>query len=186
MQHSRRSLRADQSALLLPHKLIGINRAQSSGASPVIATIVRGAVAGVAATAVWVAAEPIGQRAFRTRYSDVRLLGALLTTRTGWRPIGIALHLANGAIFGSAFARMGGRGWRHGLLAAELENLLLWPAMAVMDRIHPDRRRGVWPPLVTSPQIFAYEVTMHALFGVVLGLLLPQRMAGFDGRDDEP
>ena len=137
------------------------------------------------AALVWVALEPIGQRAFRTRYSDVRLLGALITTRTAWRPIGIALHLANGAFFGLAFAQIGGRGWRDGLLAAQLENLLLWPGMMVMDRIHPDRRRGVWPPLFTSPQIFAYEVTMGAVFGVVLGLLLTRPVAQAEARDRE-
>jgi hypothetical protein len=125
------------------------------------------------AAAVWVAAEPIGQRVFRTPYSDVRLLGALLTTHGLWRRVGIVVHLANGALFGAIFGRMGGGGWRQGLIAAELENLVLWPTMAVVDRIHPDRRSELWPPLVSSARVFAYEVTMHALFGVVLGLLHP-------------
>jgi hypothetical protein len=133
--------------------------------------MVRGALAGVVAGAVWVAAEPVGQRAFRTPYSDVRLLGALLTARAPWRRVGIAVHLANGALFGATFGRMGGGGWRQGLVAAELENLVLWPAMALVDRIHPDRRSGSWPPLVSNPRVFAYEATMHALFGIVLGLL---------------
>ena len=68
---------------------------------------------------------------------------------------------------------MGGGGWRQGVGAAELENLVLWPTMALVDRIHPDQRRGSWPPLVSSSRVFAYELTMHALFGVVLGLLHP-------------
>ena len=135
--------------------------------------MVRGVVAGAVAAAVWVAAEPLGQRVFRTPYSDVRLLGALLTARAPWRGVGIAAHLANGALFGATFSRIGGGGWRQGLVAAELENLVLWPAMALVDRIHPDRRRGSWPPLVSNPRVFAYEATMHALFGVVLGLLHP-------------
>ena len=125
------------------------------------------------AAAVWVAAEPIGQRVFRTSYSDVRLLGALLTSSGPWRRVGIVVHLANGALFGAIFGRMGGGGWRQGLISAELENLVLWPTMAVVDRIHPDRRSESWPPLVSSPRVFAYEATMHALFGVVLGLLHP-------------
>ena len=132
-----------------------------------------GAVAGVVAAAVWVAAEPLGQRVFRTPYSIVRLLGALLTARAPWRRVGMAVHLANGAFFGAIFGRMGGGGWRQGLVLAEVENLVLWPAMAIVDRIHPDRRSGSWPPLVSNPRVFAYEVTMHALFGVVLGLLHP-------------
>jgi hypothetical protein len=139
----------------------------------IVIDMVRGAAAGAVAAAVWVAAEPIGQRVFRTPYSDVRLLGALLTARGPWRRVGIVVHLANGALIGAIFGRMGGRGWRRGLIAAELENLVLWPTMAVVDRIHPDRRSGSWPPLVSSPGVFAYEATMHALFGVVLGLLHP-------------
>ena len=135
--------------------------------------MVRGAVAGAVAAAVWVAAEPLGQRVFRTPYSDVRLLGALLTAGGPWRRVGIVAHLANGAVFGAPFGRMGGSGWRQGLVAAELENLVLWPTMALADRIHSDRRNGSWPPLVSSPRVFAYEATMHALFGVVLGLLHP-------------
>jgi hypothetical protein len=46
--------------------------------------------------------------------------------------------------------------------------------MAVMDRLHPDRRRGAWPRLLTSRKVFAYEATVHALFGVVLGLARSQ------------
>jgi hypothetical protein len=140
--------------------------------------MLRGAVAGAVAAAVWATAEPVGQRVFRTPYSDVRLLGALITARAPWRRVGIAAHLANGALFGATFGRMGGRGWRQGLVSAELENLVLWPGMALVDRIHPDRRSGLWPPLVSNPRVFAYEATMHALFGVVLGLLLPAARTG--------
>jgi hypothetical protein len=83
------------------------------------------------------------------------------------------MHLANGAFFGAAFARIGGGGWPQGLIAAELENVVLWPTMALFDRIHSDRRSGSWQPLLSSARVFAYEVTMHALFGVVFGLLHP-------------
>jgi hypothetical protein len=48
----------------------------------------------------------------------------------------------------------------------------LWPLMAVVDRIHPDRRSGAWSPLLSNGRVFAYEATAHALFGAVLGLLL--------------
>jgi hypothetical protein len=46
--------------------------------------------------------------------------------------------------------------------------------MAVVDRVHPDCRSDAWPPLLLNGRVFAYEVTAHALFGAVLGLLLPQ------------
>jgi hypothetical protein len=137
--------------------------------------VIRGALAGVAAAAVWAAAEPAAARILRTPdgYSDVRLLGALLT-RDGarWREAGLAAHLVNGAVFGALFETAGGRGWKQGVVAAKLENLALWPGMAAIDRLHPDRRSGAWPPLLTSPRVFVYESTVHALFGAVLGTLV--------------
>jgi hypothetical protein len=134
--------------------------------------MLRGALAGVAAAAAWAAAEPAAARIFRTPagYSDVRLLGALLT-RDGarWREVGLAAHLVNGALFGAVFEAAGGRGWKPGVVAAEVESLALWPGMAAIDRLHPDSRSGAWPPLLTNPRVFAYEATVHALFGAVLG-----------------
>ncbi len=129
--------------------------------------------AGLAAAAAWAAAEPLAAKIFRppAGYSDVRMLGGLLTQGSRWRAAGFGAHLVNGALFGAAFARAGGRGWRQGLAAAQAENLLLWPAMAVVDRVHPDRRNGTWPPLLTNARVFGYEVAVHALFGVVLGAL---------------
>jgi hypothetical protein len=137
--------------------------------------VVRGIFAGATAAAAWAAAEPALARVIRppAGYSDVRLLGRPLTRdRGGWRAAGLAAHVANGALFGAAFARAGGRGWKQGLAAAQIENLALWPAMAAVDRVHPDRRSGAWPALTTNGRVFAYEVAAHALFGVVLGTLM--------------
>ena len=133
--------------------------------------MLRGALAGIAAAAAWVAVEPLGRRAHGTppTYSDVRLLGALAGDR--WRAAGLAGHLVNGAAFGAAFRRLGGSGWRQGLAAAQAENLALWPGMAVVDRLHPDRRSGAWPPLLGNGRVFAHEAAVHAVFGVTLGLL---------------
>ncbi len=132
----------------------------------------RGALAGIAAAAAWAGAEPVLQRAFRTPYSDLRLLGAVVTRGPLWRLVGLALHLGNGAVFGAVFERFGGRGWKQGVLAAQVESVGLWPGMALVDRFHPDRRSGAWPPLFLNPRVFAYEVATHALFGAVLGSLL--------------
>ena len=132
----------------------------------------RGALTGVVAAAAWGAAEPALGRLFRVPYSDIRLLGAGVTTGPGWRPVGWALHLVNGAVFGALFERLGGHGVARALAAAQVENAVLWaPGMAVVDRLHPDRRSGAWPPLLRNGRIFAYEVTTHALFGLVLGAL---------------
>jgi hypothetical protein len=139
----------------------------------------------MAAAAVWAAAEPLAARALRppAGYSDVRMLGGLLTRDSGWRAVGLGAHVVNGGLFGAAFVRAGGRGWRQGLAAAEVENALLWPAMAVVDRLHPDRRSGAWPRLVTNGRVLGYEVAVHALFGAVLGALVG---SGQRSREESP
>jgi hypothetical protein len=139
--------------------------------------VLRGALAGIAAAAVWAAAEPLAARAFGVPpgYSDIRLLGAMITDGPRWRALGLAAHLVNGAVFGAVFARLGGGGWKQGLAAAEVENIALYPGFALVDRVHSDRRSGAWPPLVTNGRVFAYETAVHALFGVVLGALTPRR-----------
>jgi hypothetical protein len=133
--------------------------------------VLRGAAAGAAAAAVWAAAEPALGRLIATPYSDRRLLAGLARCSP---TAALGLHLANGAAFGALFARLGGFGVIRGVLAGEAENLALWPAMAVVDRVHPDRRSGVWPPLLRNPRVFGYEAAAHALFGTVLGLLYPE------------
>jgi hypothetical protein len=84
----------------------------------------------------------------------------------------VAVHVANGAAAGVAFHRLGLRGWKAGLAAAQVEGVALWPLMAAVDRYHPDRRSGAWPPLLLNGRVFAQEAAAHALFGVVLGALL--------------
>lgn len=136
-------------------------------------TALRGAAAGAVAATGWAAVEPLAARAFGTTYSDVRLLGRL-AARRHWCTAGLAVHAANGAAFGAIFALAGRRGPRDGLLWAGVETLATWPGMALLDRIHPDRRSGHWPPLVTDRRVFAQEVAVHSLFGLLLGLMVPR------------
>ena len=63
----------------------------------------RAAAAGAAAAAVWALQEPLDTRLFRCDYSDAALLGKVVTRGPGWRPAGLAMHLANGAVFGLAY-----------------------------------------------------------------------------------
>jgi hypothetical protein len=133
----------------------------------------RGMAAGIVAAAVWAAAEPALGRAFGIPwYSDRRLLGGLLRVRP---EAAVALHLVNGAMFGATFERLGLRGPVKGIAMAQVESLGLWPWMAVVDRVHEDRRARTWPPLLRNGRVFAYEVTVHALFGAVLGCLLSSK-----------
>ena len=137
----------------------------------------RGAGAGVVAAAAWLAAEPVLRRSFGTGgYSLVRLLGRPVSRRH-WRPAGVALHLANGAAAGVAFRRSGLGGWKAGVIAFQLENLAAWPGMAAADRLHPDRGEADWPTLLRNPRVFGHEAAGHAVFGAVLGFLLPRAAA---------
>jgi hypothetical protein len=118
--------------------------------------------------------EPLLKRVFGSPYTDVRLLGATVTRGRAWPFVGFGMHVANGAVFGLAWVRLGGRGWKRAVVAAQLENLALWgPGMALVDRYHPDRRSGAMPPLLRNLRVFGQEVVTHAVFGVVLGLLAP-------------
>ena len=130
------------------------------------------ALAGTAAAGAWIAAEPVIRRLTRGPHRELRLISGLLAGERGGDRLGLAVHLVNGAAFGVAFRRLGGRGVRRAVLAAQAENALLWPGMAVADRIHPDVRSGAWPRLVSDRGAIAQEIAGHVVFGVVLGLLL--------------
>lgn len=139
--------------------------------------VARGAAAGAVAASAWSALEPLAGRALRTGgFSDVRLLGRMVPgAGDRWPLAGALVHAANGAAFGAAFALAGARGPRSGLAWAGAETIATWPGMALMDRVHPDRRSGHWPPLLTNPRVFAQEALMHAVFGLVLGALTAER-----------
>jgi hypothetical protein len=131
---------------------------------------VRGGIAGAVAATLWTAADPLLERAFRTPYADAKLLGPFITEGPLEPVANAATHAAGGFAFGYLFSRLGGRGVKNGVAAAVAENTLLWPLLAVFDRIHPKRRDGTWPPLVGSPRVFACATAGHAFFGVLLGL----------------
>ena len=132
---------------------------------------VRGGIAGAVAATLWTAADPVLERTFGTPYADAKLLGPFITEGPLEPVANAATHAAGGFAFGYVFSRLGGRGVRNGVTAALAENTLLWPSLAIFDRIHPKRRSGEWPPLVSNPRVFAQATAGHALFGVLLGLL---------------
>ena len=123
------------------------------------------------AATLWTAADPVLERTFRTPYADAKLLGPFIT-QGPLEPVADAVtHAAGGFVFGYLFTKFGGRGVKNGVTAALAENTLGWPLLAIFDRMHPKRRSGEWPPLVSNPRVFAQATTGHALFGVLLGLL---------------
>jgi hypothetical protein len=133
----------------------------------------RGAVAGGVAAAAWAAQQPLDKRLFDSDYDDTELLGKLISEGPEWRPIGIAIHVGNGALFGAAYALLKpfvpGPPVLRGVLAALGEHMASWPAIGLVDRHHP--ARGSLPALEGNRRALAQATWRHALFGVVLGAL---------------
>jgi hypothetical protein len=130
----------------------------------------RSACAGALAATAWAALEPLDQRVFRYDYSDVAVLGKLATRGRHWRPVGLALHAANGAVFGLAYHEAQRRhGWS-ALRLALFEHLALYPLSALVDRHHPARGTPGVPRLLT-PRAFGQATVRHAVLGVLLGRL---------------
>ena len=135
----------------------------------------RAATAGATAAVLWGMLEPLDQRLFRCDYSDVALLGKLVTERRGWRAFGFALHAANGAVFGLAFDAVRRHSTidqrRLAVALALAEHVALYPLAYFVDRYHPARGRHGVPPLLTNPRAFGQATVRHVLFGLVLGRL---------------
>jgi hypothetical protein len=53
------------------------------------------------AAAVWALQQPLDKLVFSSRYDDVELLGKAFTRDAGWLPIGLGIHMADGALFGA-------------------------------------------------------------------------------------
>ena len=127
------------------------------------------AAAGAAAAAAWIAVEPVTRRLAGGTHRELRLVSGMLAGDRRGNALGWAVHLANGAAFGVAFRRLGGHGVRRAVIAAQAENAILWPGMAIVDRVHPDVRSGRWPRLTTDRGTILQEIGGHLVFGVVLG-----------------
>jgi hypothetical protein len=131
--------------------------------------------AGAAAATVWGLLEPLDQRLFRYEYSDIAVLGKALTRGPAWRPVGFALHAANGAIFGAVYHEVRERvpvnPRRLALGLALAEHVALFPLGVLVDRYHPARGEPGMPPIGTSGRAFAQATVRHALFGILLGRL---------------
>lgn len=132
----------------------------------------RGALAGAAAAAVWAAQQPLDKRAFGVDYDDCELLGTLVTRGRFAYPLGLAMHLVNGAVFGAVFARVApslpGPAAARGVGAGMAEHLATWPSLRFIG-LHPAARR--FPRMWGNHAAFAQATWRHALFGAVLGTL---------------
>jgi hypothetical protein len=134
----------------------------------------RSAAAGAVAATVWGLVEGLDRRLLAHNYSDVAVLGKLVTRGRGWRPVGFAFHAVNGAVFGLVYGETRRRvpmdGRRLALAMALAEHVALFPLGAVADRLHPARGEPGVARLFSAPA-FVQATWRHALFGVVLGRL---------------
>lgn len=142
------------------------------------AVLARGAAAGAVAAATWAAQQPLDKRLLRCGYDDVELLGRMVAPRAPrrrWYPLGLAMHVQNGALFGAVYAgviapRLGAvPPALRAPLVAQVENFGLWPLGRLSDRFHPARE--TLPRLTGSRRALAQATWRHLLFGVALGEL---------------
>jgi len=142
--------------------------------------MLRGALAGAVAAGAWALQQPLDKRVLRCDYDDVELLGRALlprARRSRWYPLGLALHVQNGALFGAVYAsalapllaQAGVPAAARAPLVAQVENFGLWPLGRLSDRFHPARTD--LPPLAGNRRALAQATWRHLLFGVVLGEL---------------
>ena len=135
----------------------------------------RGALAGAAAAAVWAAQQPLDRRFFGVAYDDTELLGRWVVPAGGpWQPVGLALHLANGAVFGAIYANVAPSPAR----ARRAARAARRPRRAPRDLAGDapcstacTRRASDLPQLWGSGRAFAQATWRHLLFGFVLGEL---------------
>jgi hypothetical protein len=122
---------------------------------------------------VWAAQSPLDQRVFGVPYLDQELLGKAVTRGRAWHPVGVALHVANGAVFGGVYANVAPSlplpPWARGPAAGLAEHLATWPLTVLVDEHHPARRELV--RLARNPRAFAQATWRHLVFGFVLGEL---------------
>lgn len=133
----------------------------------------RGALAGAVAAGVWAAQQPLDKAVFGVDYDDIELLGKWVTRGPAWAPIGTAMHVANGALFGAVYANVAPRmplpSWARGPFAAMVENFSTWPLAIVAERVHPARKE--LPKIAGDPRALAQATWRHLVFGFVMGEL---------------
>lgn len=132
------------------------------------------AVAGAVAALLWAALEPLDKRLFAHDYSDVALLGKWVTRSRAWPAAGLALHAANGAMFGIALQVVRRHRDVSGTTLALVEHLTLFPLGYVADRTHPARGEPGLARLF-SWRAFGQATVRHALFGATLDALREKR-----------
>ncbi len=122
---------------------------------------------------MWAVEQPLDKLVFGSRYDDIEMLGKAVTRGESWYPIGLALHLINGAAFGGIYANLAPfvpvpPPFR-GPTVALAEHTAFWPLGMLADRLHPARKQ--LPSFAGNRRAFAQSAWRHLVFGAVLGEL---------------
>jgi len=125
------------------------------------------------AAAVWALEQPLDKLLLDCEYDDIQLLGKAVTRGPASYPVGLAMHLGNGAVFGALYSNFVGalplpRPLRGPVLSLS-EHVALWPLGFLSDRFHPARKE--LPQLQGNRIAFAQGVVRHLVFGLTLGEL---------------
>lgn len=134
-----------------------------------------GSIAGLAAAIAYAVEQEFDLRAFDHNTDDLTLLGRMVTGDDQLiRPVGLAMHLANGAAVGTVYAlflheRLPGPPVVRSLTFLMAETAALYP-LAVFEKHHPGIREGRLDSYLTGTG-FAQQVARHVAFGAVLGPL---------------
>jgi hypothetical protein len=132
-----------------------------------------GAIAGLLGGAAFAVTMRIDMAISRQPVNDFRLLADTGPLRRFWRITGPVTHAVNSVAIGVSYSllepKLPGNGWQRGLSFALVENMLLWPIVILLDRVHPAIREGQLPRF-NRPWPFIAENIRHAVYGVVLGL----------------
>jgi hypothetical protein len=137
-------------------------------------------LAGLVAGLTFIGEELIDERLVGHVYSDMKLLGYVVTRKSpAWQIVAVLWHELNSVAFAFAYSRvigprLPGAGWQRGLLMAMIENGVLWPFVYLANLVHPAVKSGAMPP-IKGRRDFTVSTARHIAFGVVLGLLCPVR-----------
>jgi hypothetical protein len=132
-----------------------------------------GALSGLVAAVAFLLAMALDIKATGSRANDLRLLAGMVPPlRRRWLLSGTVMHLINGLALGVLYARVEDRvdapGWLKGTAFALIENMVLWPIITVLDRVHPEIQEGTLPKF-NRPVPFLQEIFRHVVYGAVLG-----------------
>ena len=97
-----------------------------------------------------------------------------MTRGRAWHPIGVAMHVANGAAFGAAYANVAPAlplpAWARGPAAGLAEHLATWP-LTRRSSTRATRRATSCRSCAGNGRAFAQATWRHLLFGFVMGEL---------------